>query len=146
MGFKTDAVQGTNNANLVNRNQDIAAQQTTLKPEKKVKGEFPGKSVVLTVADDQPGYDSFKIHDARLMEKVYVAFLRLYETETGAVGIHWHLSPLSEGLMKGMNEILERGHRRVNTKEVNRLSGPLLKRASSADNPKRERIVSEEGK
>lgn len=79
----------------------------TLDIEKQVKGEYPGKGIVLTVADDQPGYDSFEDDDPRLMDKVYIAFLRLYEMEDGTVGIHWHLSPLSEGLMEGMQQILD---------------------------------------
>jgi hypothetical protein len=94
----------------INLKSDAAGKQWKnlgVNVEKKVKGEFPAKSVVLTVADDQPGFDSFQTDDGRLTDKVYLAFLRLYETETGDVGIHWHISPLSEGLMQGMNDILE---------------------------------------
>jgi hypothetical protein len=73
--------------------------------EKSVKGDFPGKSVTLTVSDDQPGFDSFSEDDSRLTDKVFLAFLRLYKDEEDRVGIHWHLSPLSKGLMKAMDEI-----------------------------------------
>jgi hypothetical protein len=73
--------------------------------EKDVKGDFPGKALVLTVPDDQPGFDSFNEDDSRLTDKVFLAFLRLYKREEGMVGIHWHLSPLSKGLMKAMDEI-----------------------------------------
>jgi hypothetical protein len=75
--------------------------------KKNVKGSYPGKALVLTVADDQPGFDSFNEDDARLTDKVFIAFLRLYEEENGEVGIHWHLSPLSKGLMKGMDDLRE---------------------------------------
>ncbi len=75
--------------------------------EKQVKGEFPHKSIILSVADDQAGYDSFMEDDPRLMDKVYVAFLRLYDLEDGTIGVHWHLSPLSSGLMEGLEQIIE---------------------------------------
>ena len=44
-----------------------------------------------------------------VLKEVFIAFLRLYETETGPVGIHWHLSPLSKGLMKAMDEVQKQG-------------------------------------
>lgn len=75
--------------------------------EKNVKGDFPGSQAILSVSDEQPGYDSFEIDDPRLMDKVYVAFIRVYEKEDGMPGLHWHLSPLSKGLMEGMDQILE---------------------------------------
>ncbi|MBW2264251.1 MAG: hypothetical protein JRG91_19980, partial [Deltaproteobacteria bacterium] len=40
-----------------------------------------------------------------LTDKVFLAFLRLYKGEEDRVGIHWHLSPLSKGLMKAMDDI-----------------------------------------
>ncbi len=73
--------------------------------EKDVKGAFPGKTLTLTVPDTQPGFDSFSEDDARLTDKVFLAFLRLYKDEEDKVGIHWHLSPLSKGLMKAMDDI-----------------------------------------
>jgi hypothetical protein len=94
VSVKTD-VEGKQHKNLI---VDV---------EKEVKGDFPDRSAVLSVADDQPGFDSFEEDDPRLMDKVYVAFLRVYEKESGEVGLHWHLSPLSEGLMEGMEDILE---------------------------------------
>ena len=77
--------------------------------EKNVKGVFPRSGIVLSIPDDQPGFDSFDEDDPRLTDKVFIAFLRLYETETGPVGIHWHLSPLSKGLMKAMDEVQKQG-------------------------------------
>jgi hypothetical protein len=73
--------------------------------EKNVKGAYPGDTVVLEVADDQPGFDSFDEEDVRLTDKVFVAFLRLYKKKDKSVGIHWHLSPLSQGLMKGLEDL-----------------------------------------
>ncbi len=73
--------------------------------EKSVKGTFPGKALTLTVPDDQRGFDSFSEDDPRLTDRVFLAFLRLYKGEEDKVGIHWHLSPLSKGLMKAMDDM-----------------------------------------
>jgi len=73
--------------------------------KKDIKGKFPSESFVLTVEEDRPGFDSFDGDDARLTDRVFVAFLRLYTTEEDTVGIHWHLSPLSKGLAGAIAEI-----------------------------------------
>ena len=94
----------------INLKVDAAGKQAknlNLVVEKDVKGEFPTESLVLTVTDDTPGFDSFNEDDARLTDKIFVAYLRLYETEDKSVAIHWHLSPLSEGLKDGIDEILK---------------------------------------
>ncbi len=94
----------------INLKMDADGKQTknlTLVVEKSVKGNYPGDSLVLTVADHMPGFDSFDEDDSRLTDKIFVAYLRLYEAEDKSVGIHWHLSPLSEGLKNGIDEILQ---------------------------------------
>jgi len=73
-----------------------------LSVEKDVKGVFPHDTFSLSVSETLPGYDSFSVDDPRLMDKVFLAFLRLYRDEDDEVGIHWHLSPLSEGLLEGI--------------------------------------------
>jgi hypothetical protein len=85
--------------------------------EKNVKGSYPRDSLVLTVPDDQPGFGSFNVDDARLTDKVFIAFLRLYEKEDEKVGIHWHLSPLSKGLMKAMDDLKEEEKESKKSKE-----------------------------
>jgi len=73
----------------------------------RVKGEWSGDSVTLHVCDDSAGFDSFKEDDSRLFDRVFIAFLKLYNNKEGAVGIHWHLSPLSKGLKEGMDNLMK---------------------------------------
>lgn len=73
----------------------------------RVKGDYEPGSVTLRVCDDEAGFDSFAEGDKRLYEKIFVAFLKVYQDESGEVGIHWHLSPLSKGLKDGMDRILK---------------------------------------
>lgn len=101
-----------------NEDHQVKGLNTVVK--KNVKGSYPDKAIVLTVPDDQPGFDSFDVDDTRLMDKVFVGFLRLYKTEEEKVGIHWHLSPLSKGLMKAMEDLRkqERDSKKKKEKEV----------------------------
>jgi hypothetical protein len=73
----------------------------------RVKGDYEPGSLTLRVCDDEAGFDSFEEEDKRLYEKIFIAFLKLYEAGGGEVGIHWHLSPLSKGLKEGMDRILK---------------------------------------
>ncbi len=70
-----------------------------------VKGKWNKDNVTLRVCDNQAGFDSFREEDSRLFERTFIAFLKLYRSQDNSVGIHWHLSPLSQGLKDGMNAI-----------------------------------------
>jgi hypothetical protein len=72
-----------------------------------VKGEWDKDTVTLRVCDTSAGFDSFREEDGRLFERAFIAFVKLYTLEDGSTGIHWHLSPLSQGLKDGMDGILK---------------------------------------
>ena len=72
-----------------------------------VKGEWDKDTLTLRVCDNMAGFDSFKEEDSRIFERAFIAFLKLYTIPDGSTGIHWHLSPLSQGLKDGMDGILK---------------------------------------
>lgn len=82
--------------------KDLYAQIKTI-----VKGSYPSSNITLRVCDNSMGFDSFKEDDRRIFDRIHVAFIKLYRRASGQVAMHWHLSPLSEGLKEGMDKIIE---------------------------------------
>jgi hypothetical protein len=115
----SEYVLGVNIVSVTNKTASGGEECKDLYCEVKarVKGNYQSGSLTLRVCDDSPGFDSFKAEDGRLYERVFVAFLKLYEKEDEGIGIHWHLSPLSKGLKEGMDGILQKDKQKDKSKK-----------------------------
>jgi hypothetical protein len=58
--------------------------------------------------EGEPGYASVHENESRLLEQSFVAFVRWAETPEGEVVARWHLSPASSGVMRRVNDVLNR--------------------------------------
>jgi hypothetical protein len=63
--------------------------------------------VTLVVRQGEPGFDTVRGHERRLLNQRFVAFLKWVEDQ-GRVVARWHLSPGAEGVVRRVNRLLER--------------------------------------
>ena len=85
-----------------------SAYRLTVKIKERLKGSSP-KELVLIVHDDEPGYQSVKSNEDRLLRDSFVAFLK-WEKQAGASEriAHWHLSPNSDAVRQKIDHLLSR--------------------------------------
>jgi hypothetical protein len=85
-----------------------SAYRLAMKVKERLKGSWP-KELVLIVHDDQPGYESVKSNEDRLLRDSFVAFLK-WENQAGDSEriAHWHLSPDSDAVREQIDYLLGR--------------------------------------
>lgn len=83
-----------------------AAYRLTAKVKSTLKGSAP-REVVLRVDDDQAGYQSVRVHEDRLLQDSFVAFVKWGSgPESEGPIAHWHLSPDSETVRENVDFFL----------------------------------------
>jgi hypothetical protein len=68
----------------------------------------PGEDLELKVHQDSPGYSSVEGNSRRILDHEFIAFIKWYETDSGAVAPHWHLAPSTESVVSRTEYLLER--------------------------------------
>jgi len=71
-------------------------------------GEVPDRQLTLMVAQGQGGFETVDGNEARILDNHFVAFVKWYETPTGDVAGHWHLSPATEGVVRRVEYLAQR--------------------------------------
>ncbi len=75
--------------------------------ERRIYGGFPDAEIELTVDENAVGYASVKENQELLLNRVFVAYVRWYETEAGEIAGHWHLSPASDGVVGATEKLVK---------------------------------------
>jgi hypothetical protein len=70
----------------------------TVRVKDRLKG-VSSKEIVLGVRDDEPGYESVRVNEDRLLHEPFVAFIKWEsDPELPELVPHWHLSPDSDAV------------------------------------------------
>jgi hypothetical protein len=97
----------------------ITAVQTSLDLERRESFRLTGDvelerfgdvdaQVSLIVRNGEPGYESIRRAEPRLLNQHYLAFIRWVEGDSGSPVARWHLSPAGERVSRRANTLLER--------------------------------------
>ena len=81
---------------------DFIKRRTTYRLHVKVRRRLKGEStkeLVLKVTDEEPGFESVRVHEDRILENQLVAFIK-WEADPASPELiaHWHLSPDSDAV------------------------------------------------
>jgi hypothetical protein len=76
---------------------DLVKRRSAYRISVRVRERFKGTSsneITLRVRDDEPGHQSVRVNEERLLHDPFVAFVK-WESEAGSSELtaHWHLSP-----------------------------------------------------
>ncbi len=88
----------------VHTNRDIdgvEAKRITVAVVEQIYGLSPAKNLLLESLPDTLGYPLIQRHEAEISGK-FVAFVRLFEGEGGALAKHFHLSPASPQVLESV--------------------------------------------
>jgi hypothetical protein len=61
----------------------------------------------LTVEQGSGGFDTVEGNEQRLMRERMLAFVKWYESESGNVLAHWHLSPATDGVIARVEYLIQ---------------------------------------
>ncbi|NNE20806.1 MAG: hypothetical protein HKN10_20240 [Myxococcales bacterium] len=99
-----------------------SSYRLTVKAKNRLKGSSP-KELVLRVGDDEPGYETVRVNEDRLLEGSFVVFVKwAADPESPEPIARWHLSPNSDAVREKIDYFLRHPMKDVPT-EVE-LSGP----------------------
>ncbi len=86
-----------------------SAYRLAVRIDERLKGAFEG-DLLLRVEDDQPGYETVRAHEDRLLRDPFLAFVK-WESDPGSEEppiAHWHLSPASAASVDRARQLLDR--------------------------------------
>lgn len=91
---------------------DLVKRRSTYRLTVRVKNRIKGESsdeFVLRVRDDEPGYQSVRVNEDRLLHNAFVAFIK-WESDPGAADrvAHWHFSPDSDAVRDKVEYLIRR--------------------------------------
>ncbi|MGB3049531.1 MAG: hypothetical protein WBB42_00945 [Polyangiales bacterium] len=83
-----------------------SAYRLTVKVKNRLKGSS-SKELLLRVGDDEPGYDTVRVNEDRLLGGPFVVFLKwAADPESSKPIAHWHLSPDSDAVREKIDYVL----------------------------------------
>jgi hypothetical protein len=92
-----------------------SSYRLTIKVKNRLKGSSP-KELVLRVGDDEPGYETVRVNEDRLLEGSFVVFLKWAATPESSKPIaRWHLSPDSDAVREKIDFFLRHPMKDVRT-------------------------------
>jgi hypothetical protein len=92
-----------------------SAYRLTVKVKNRLKGSS-SKEIVLRVDDDEPGYESVRSNEDRLLQDSFVAFVKWAADPESAEPIaRWHLSPDSDAVREKIDYFLRHPMKDVRT-------------------------------
>jgi hypothetical protein len=89
--------------------QDLEQRTTfhlVLDVEEVLQGKLAGDEVSLRVAQDAAGYANVERYRDQMLDRPFLAFLRYYAGEAGAVEAHFHLSTPSKHLEQRLERLI----------------------------------------
>ena len=92
-----------------------SAYRLTVRVRDRLKGSS-SKEIVLRVRDDEPGYQSVRVNEDRLLHSPFVAFIK-WEADAASPELiaHWHLSPDSDAVREKVEFFLRQPVRDAHT-------------------------------
>jgi len=98
---------------------DFVSRRSSYRLTTKVKNRLKGsssKELVLRVGDDEPGYETVRVNEDRLLEGSFVVFLKwAADPESSKLIAHWHLSPDSDAVRDKIDYFLRHPRKDVRT-------------------------------
>ncbi len=83
-----------------------SSYRLTARVKNRLKGSSP-KELLLRVGDDEPGYETVRVNEDRLLEDAFVVFVKWAANPESSERIaHWHLSPGSDAVREKIDYLL----------------------------------------
>jgi len=98
---------------------DFVSRRSSYRLAVRVKNRLKGnssKELLLRVGDDEPGYETVRVNEDRLLEGSFVVFLKWAVTPESSEPIaRWHLSPDSDAVREKIDYFLRHPMKDVRT-------------------------------
>ncbi len=83
-----------------------SSYRLTVRMKNRLKGSSP-KELVLRVGDDEPGYETVRVNEDRLLQSPFVVFVKwAADPESSEPIARWHLSPGSDAVRERIDYFL----------------------------------------